>query len=51
MMTVGLTLIVLAILAGLALWVRKQWRNGRLVHVPFLPKPPAAPASTTETKP
>lgn len=51
MMTAGAVLFVLAILAGLTLWGFRQWRNGRLIHVPFLPKPPAAPASTTEMKP
>lgn len=51
MMTAGAVLFVLALLAGLVAWGWHQWRNGRLVHVPFLPKPPAAPASTTEHKP
>lgn len=51
MMTAGAVLFLIALLAGLAAWGHRQWRKGRLIHVPFLPKPPPAPASTTETKP
>lgn len=50
MMTAGAVLFGLALLAGLAVWGVRQWRNGRLIHVLFLPKP-KAPAPTTETKP
>lgn len=48
METFGLILIGLAVLAGLGAWGVRQWRKGRLVHVPFLPKPPATATTTTE---
>lgn len=40
MQTVGLTLMVVAILAALGFWGYRQWQRGHLAHVSWLPKPP-----------